>query len=82
MTKSDAGRLGGIATAAHSHEEHRAWGLLGGRPRALTYSQLTVAPENNLKENRLPTGLRELKELWKSREKSSSVIDQGAGATE
>jgi len=40
-TKQRAGQLGGLTTLAlHGREHYQVMGLLGGRPRRLTYSEM------------------------------------------
>lgn len=67
----DYGRLGGLQTALRHGREHMAeigkhGGLAGRLPTIAELRQQTV-PQIQLKEERLPNRLTELKALWKER---------------
>jgi hypothetical protein len=53
MSRSDAGRLGGLKTSStHNHAHYQRIGSLGGRPRRLSLAEirkLQSAPEAKIK---------------------------------
>jgi hypothetical protein len=71
MTQAEAGRLGGLATyTKYGRQEMVRRGKLGGRPQALTISQIRQlrAEQNKKKEDGLSTGnLAHLQRLYKLR---------------
>lgn len=60
------GRLGGLQTALrHGSDHFRKMGQVGGKHHKPTYEELATAAQINIKEDRLPTALPELKALFK-----------------
>ena len=70
-TRQDAGRLGGLQTSLRYGSGHySAIGKTGGRPR------LEAVPEaqNKNEGERLPTGLKELRELYRQRREVNNGV--------
>lgn len=84
MNKSDAGRLGGTVTLErYGRDQLAEWGKLGGRPRSMTYDDITrrrrLEQNNNHEEVKgLPGSLTNLKKLYDARCRSSG----GNGTTQ
>ncbi|GEM_PF-5908719 len=71
--RAAAGRKGGLATKEKHGQEYfialgYRYGVLGGRPRALTYENIRLNAPNFGKGERLPTGLVSLKKALEHKE--------------
>jgi len=78
MTKSECGKLGGLALKErYGREVFIVMGRLGGRPRSLTIEQIRnqqalETEKNNAGGNGYPSrNLLKLKRLWRIRQKSN-----------
>ena len=69
MTKSQAGRLGGLALLENKGQDYfKSLGAKGGRPRLLTLAELQQCQAQEvkvIKEEQLPDSLSQLKRLYK-----------------
>lgn len=80
MNYRDYGRIGGLQTVLRHGREHMAEiGRRGGRPRL----RRLPAPEAQIqiREGWLPNRLSELKELWKTAQRSKPVNNENGGSS-